>query len=172
MFAFSDTMFIILAIFAALFSSPTPISPEVAKLGAFLGKWKLTSAPVAGASPESVIVDIHCDWSANGTYLVCSQKREGAPRAPEILCIYRYDPEQKGYVFTNLTPADDPSQMRLTIEGNTWTYTSEQKVEGKNQHFRTIDVFQSPEEVTYTAARSDNGTDWTILGRGKIVKQH
>ena len=165
-------MLIIVSFLAALFASPPPASPEVAKLGAFLGDWKLTSEPIAGGSPARVTVDIHCGWSAMGDYLVCSQKLEAASHAPEILCIYRYDTERKVYVFTNFTPAGDPSEMRLAIDGNTWNYTSQQEVEGNKQHIRTIDVFTSPNEVTYTSARSDNGTDWTTLGRGRIVKQH
>jgi hypothetical protein len=164
-------MMIIVAFLAALFASQAPVSPEVAKLGAFLGDWKLTSEPIAGGSPERVRVDIHCGWSAMGEYLVCSQKPEGAPHAPEILCIYRYDTERKGYVFTNFTPTGDPAEMLLAIDSNTWNYTTEQEVNGKKQHVRTIDVFTSPNEVMYTYARSDNGTDWTTLGRGKIMKQ-
>jgi len=58
-------------------------------------------------------------------------------------------------MYTPLTPEDEPSEMRLVIDGNTWTC-----------------MFKSPGEVTYSYDSSQDGSDWTTLGRGKIMKQH
>jgi len=143
---------------------------EVAKLGAFVGRWKIegstVDSPFGKAAKSSTIAT--CNWSRNGYFVICDEAIQSPAGPQDTLFIFGYNTEQKGYMCYGIdSPGGEPYSVRLIIDGNTWTYPAEFKRQDKTIKFRTINMFKSPDLVLYKTEYSDDGgASWHTSGEG------
>lgn len=57
----------------------------------------------------------------------------------------------------------------LSIQGETWTYSSTGEDKGKTIYFRTTNVFHGPDAIHYVISESPDGQAWKIDGEGDEV---
>src|SRR5262249_23494418 len=152
---------------------PKP-GPEISKLGAFVGKWKIegttVDSPFSKAGKSLTIAT--CDWSRNGYFVICDEAIN-LPEGPvNTLFIFGYNTEEKSYMTYGINnPGGEPFSGRLIIEGNTWTYPSEFKNKDKLIKFRTVNIFTSSDLVLYKVEYSeDGGAHWITTGEGKETR--
>jgi hypothetical protein len=138
-------------------------SPEVQKLDAFLGEWRMKDDPPD--APNRTI----CQWAPNGRCLLCDQIHPGADGPVKELNIFTYDRAQSAYVMQGMRPS---RRAPFSIEGQTWTYGGGSYTDhGKTLTSRVLNVWESPEVMHYLVqASQDGGTQWTTNAEGRMVR--
>lgn len=137
-------------------------TPEVQKLSAFLGEWRMKDDP-----PEAPNRTI-CQWGANGRCLICDQIHPGANGSVKELNIFTYDRAQSAYIMQGMRPA---RRAPFFIDGQTWTYGGSYTENRKTITSRVLNVWESPEVMHYfVQASPDGGTQWTTNAEGRMVR--
>ncbi len=147
---------------SALLVQPTA-TPEIERLGAFIGEWRLQED--GADSPNRTI----CQWSPNHQCLLCDQIHPG-PGGTSVkeLNIFTYDRTTRGYVMQGLRPR---RTVPFTIDGQTWTYPSQHVEDGKTIHTRVLNTWPTPSQMHYTVQSStDDGAHWTTNAEGTMVR--
>jgi hypothetical protein len=147
---------------SALLLQPTP-TPEIERLGVFIGEWKLQED--GADSPNRTI----CQWSPNHQCLLCDQIHPG-PGGTSVkeLNIFTYDRTTRGYVMQGMRPM---RTVPFSIDGQTWTYPSQRVEDGKTIHTRVLNTWPTPSQMHYTVQSStDAGAQWTTNAEGTMVR--
>lgn len=150
-----------------------PASAPIAKLAGFLGKWnaagEMNDTPYSKAHPARSATN--CDWSANHGFMICDQLIESSDGLRNDLSIYTYNEKSHEFAFFGLSRNDpEPRATKLTIDGDLWTYSSDDMDGSKRIHFRTTNQFVSPDTVVWRSEYSEDGTHWVLMGQGKDTR--
>ena len=148
---------------AATFAQAPPASPkpgpEVKKLSAFVGKWTeegdLKASPM-GPAGKMAGTD-NCEWTAGGFAVMCheSQKIPGMFNSTGTSLI-AYDANAKQYTYAEADSTGMSAISKGTVDGDTWTWTSEGMMNGQNYHQRFTMKFTSKDEFDF---KFEIGTD-------------
>jgi hypothetical protein len=153
-----------LLVLPAQSTAPTPRpTPEVERLGVFIGEWKLQED--GADSPNRTI----CQWSPNHQCLLCDQIHPG-PGGTSVkeLNVFTYDRTTRGYVMQGMRPT---RTVPFTIDGQTWTYPSQRVEDGKTIHTRVLNTWPTPSQMHYTVQSStDAGAHWTTNAEGTMLR--
>ncbi len=57
-----------------------------------------------------------------------------------------------------------------SVEGDSWTFTSDMKMGDKTYHGRYSMTTSSPDSYTFKYETSEDGTNWTLSMEGKSTK--
>jgi hypothetical protein len=147
----------------------TASQDKLQPLAAFLGHWKsqgeFLKTPYMPAGKVSG--DTRCAWSAFRDAMVCDQKIQLPSGLVNQLTIYTFNPKTVDFEYYTVNFDGGPAQSgRLTIKGNTWTYSGDKPPAAGETDFRTVNVFTSAHEVKYEARFSKDGAHWTEMLRG------
>lgn len=151
--------------------APKP-GPELKKLDVFAGSWTLegTMKPGAMGAGGSMTENEKCEWMEGDFYLVCHTDYKSSIGNGIGLSVLGYSAEDKAYTYREFTSFGEFDDSRGTLEGDTWTWTSDEKWEGKVMKGRFIMKMSSPTSYTFTFDMSD-GTNWNALVDGKATKK-
>ncbi|MFY9550066.1 MAG: DUF1579 family protein [Thermoanaerobaculia bacterium] len=150
---------------------PKP-GPEVKKLGYFVGSWKTeTEAKPNTIMPAGKTTEISkCEWFPGGFHVVCHTTGNG-PMGARQLGILGYDSDAKAYTYYGIGSASGgAASSKGTVDGSTWTYTSNDKMGGKTVQGRYTITEVSPTSQTFKFETSDDGQTWTEVMEGKATK--
>jgi hypothetical protein len=150
-------------------TSPLPQSPELMVLGAWSGQWtthgKLYDTPLSHAG--EITITMTCGWASYGGYMICDHIFTGPSGKRNDLTIYTYNDADKSYKFCGYDRSGTPRTTPLTIEGNVWSYDTDEEKDGKKIHIKTINDFSKPGIVTWnTKYTDDGGAHWTLMNEG------
>jgi len=145
--------------------------PDVAPLGAYLGRWHSvgeshdTKFSKAGRS----VADVECRWSVGGRFLACDMQVVAG--ADSIEQLSAYGPADSGFfALYAVTPGGRPAySSRVTIAWNTWTYQNPD-APATGTRWRTINEWVGPGEMHWRAQYSDDGEHWTTTNEGVTTK--
>lgn len=140
-------------------------SPAWKKLAAFVGTWKsqgqLLDTPMS--KRKVITATTTCRFSPKGDYLICDQLNDAPAHQLTI-----YSASRDGnYAASTIGDAGmEAHSMKLSLAGNTWTYSSDYTANGKTTRFRTTNTFTSPDIYTFEAQYSEDGQHWTTMAQG------
>jgi hypothetical protein len=144
-------------------AAPAP-GPEVKRLGELTGTWKLDGqmqkSPMGPGGKTSTIST--CAWFDGDFFLVCHAKGT-APRNTSGMSVLGWDPDHKVYTFFSIDSTGMASTARGKVEGNTWTWTSEEKMAGKKMKSRFVLVQETPDRNKTSWSISPDGQTWSEL---------
>jgi hypothetical protein len=154
--------------------APKP-GPEHARLGYFVGKWTAEGewkpGPM-GPGGKTRSSDT-CEWFEGRFSVIC--RSEGTtPMGPsKSIGILGYSTEEKVYTYygidnSNMTMASVP---RGTVRGDTWTYTDESMMGGKQVKSRVTIKELSPTEHTFRMEMQGPDGKWAPMMESKNTKQ-
>ena len=151
--------------------APKP-GPEVKKLGYFTGTWKsegeIKQNPFMPAGKFSS--NDNCEWFSGGFHVVChSTGKSPTGSSMHGLGIQAYNAEEKVYTYAGIDNSGMSVAAKGHVDGNNWTYTSEDKMGGKTYHGRYTMV-TSPGSYTFKYETSEDGTNWMTIMEGKTTK--
>jgi hypothetical protein len=152
--------------------TPRP-SPEVQKLGYYVGSWEGHGETKAGPFGEAgkLSSKMTCDWFAGSFQVVCRGEETGPSGKRGFLNIKLYDGTTKAYTEYSISSFGESEYSQGgSLVGDKLTYLLEQDAGGKPAKFRYTEVHVSPELMTYQAEVSVDGQPWAALAEGKIVK--
>ena len=150
---------------------PKP-GPEHKKLDYFVGKWTgsadMKGSPYGPAGTYSSTDD--CQWFAGGFSVVCHSDGKGPMGPMKGLGIIGYDPEEKTYSYYGIDNMGMAELAKGTVEGDTWSFTSESKMGGKEVKSRYSMKELSPTSYGFKWEVQGEDGSWSTLMEGKESK--
>jgi hypothetical protein len=158
---------------AAMAQMETPkLAPELKKLDVFAGSWTLEGSMKPGEmGPGGTITeDEKCEWMQGGFYLVCHSDYKGSTGGGVGLSVMGYSTDDKAYTYREFNSQGEFEDSRGKLEGDTWTWTSDEKMGGMTVKGRFIMKMTSTSSYTFTFDMSQDGTKWSTVMEGKAAK--
>lgn len=153
---------------------PTP-APELKKLEFLAGDWSSQGEikPSPGM-PEGgkYSSNDHIDWMDGNFFLVSHTDFDfGQMGKGKEVAYFGYDPERKVYTYTNFNSVGQNDVSTGTVDGDTWTWTSDEHYGGMTMKGRFTMKVISPTAYTMKFELSPDGTKWTTAMEGKATKK-
>ena len=154
---------------------PKP-TPEHKKLEYFVGEWTAEGdmkpnpfMPTGG----KVSTKDSCKWFEGGYSVVCHSSGKSPMGNTKALFIMGYSPEAKAYTYYGVdsSPMVMMSIPRGTIQGDTWTYTGEDTLEGKTYKSRYTIKVLSKTAYTFSWDMEGEPGKWDTVMTGKSTKE-
>ena len=157
-----------------VFAVTAPVASQdtdpASKLGVWGGRWTYHAqsyeTPYSHASAYDGTAD--CNWSPNHGFMVCDfLNRNPEPGTPaNDLAIFSYDPGTKTFTRVGVFKESKPFVQQVSVDGDTWTTSSEIPFKGKTVIYRNVYVFSAAgKRTTTTEISADDGKTWTTVTR-------
>lgn len=146
--------------------------PEVKKLDYFAGNWKsegeMKLSPFGPGGKFSATEQN--EWMAGGFFLL-SHADENTPMGNgKGLAIFGYDTNDKVYTYQAYNSMGEAEHATGKQAGDTWTWTNEEKMQGKLMRGRYTIKTLSPTSYTFKFEMSPEGGEWATVMEGKATK--
>jgi len=163
---------LILAAVATAQGVPKP-GPELKKLDVFVGTWSLDGAMKASMmGPGGTMTENEkCEWMEGGFYLVCHSDYKGTMGSGVGLSVMGYSAEDKAYTYREFNSYGEFDDSKGTLDGDTWTWTNEEKMVGMTMKGRFTIHMTSTSSYTFAFDMSQDGTKWSTVMDGKATKK-
>ena len=166
---------VILAAMAASAQTP-PMpkpGPEVEKLNYFLGNWKesLEVKPGHMGPGGKGAETAHAEWAPGGFFIVIRSAADmGAMGKFTSTAYIGYNAQDKVYTYDEFASTGEHTIAKGTVEGDTWTWTNESKMDGKTMNGRFIEKITSPNSYDLKYEASMDGGEYTTFMDGQATK--
>ncbi len=151
---------------------PKP-APELAKVDYFAGNWisdgDMKPGPMGPGGKITANDEAH--WMEGKFFLVINSKFGGAMGSGSGMSFMGYDPEQKVYTYNEFNSMGQAEKSTGTVNGDTWTFTSDENFGGQMMKGRFTMKILSPTAYTYKFDISPDGNQWTTVMDGKATKK-
>jgi hypothetical protein len=160
------------AVFAQTEQLPKP-APELKKLDVFSGSWtldgtiKASSMGPGGSMTESQ----KCEWMEGDFFLVCHSDYKGTMGSGVGVSYLGYSPEEKAYTYREFNSFGEFEDSRGHVDGDTWTWTSDEKMGGMTMKGRFTMKVTSDKAYDFMYEMSQDGTKWNDVMDGKANKK-
>jgi Protein of unknown function (DUF1579) len=154
-------------------SSPKP-APEHKKLEMLAGSWALEGdvKPSPMGPGGKVTETERCEWMEGGFFLICHVDFKTANSGSGTgLSVLGYSSGEKAYTYREFNSWGEFEDSRGTLDGDTWTWTSDEKMGDTVTKGRFTMKFTSPASYTFMYEMSADGAKWTTAVDGKATKK-
>jgi hypothetical protein len=158
---------------AAIAQAPPKPGPELKKLDVFVGTWTLDGAMKPGAmgAGGTMTETEKCDWMDGGFFLVCHSDYKSTMGNGVGLSVMGYSADDKVYTYREFNSFGEFDDSRGTFDGDTWTWTNDEKMDGKTMKGRFTIHMTSAASYTFVFDMSQDGTKWSTVMDGKATKK-
>jgi hypothetical protein len=177
-------MFMLKRVFAALLigllcatglaaqSQPQTPGAELKKLDYFAGTWKSEGDMKPGPmGPGGKFTSTEQNEWMSGGFFLLSHAEESTPiGSGKGLAIFGYDTDAKVYTYQAYNSRGEAEHAKGTLAGDTWTWTNEEKMQGKVMRGRFTIKTLSPTSYTFKFEMAPEGGDWATMMEGKATK--
>lgn len=153
---------------------PMTPAPELKKLDFMAGNWTTegTMNPSPGMPGGKFTDSSHAEWMEGNFFLVEHGEFDlGAMGKGKGLAILGYDPDRKVYTYHAFNSMGEAESSTGTVDGDTWTWTSDENMGGKPMKGRFTMKVLSPTSYTMKFEMSPDGTNWMTGMEGKATKK-
>jgi hypothetical protein len=164
---------ILAAVAAAQMEMPKP-GPEQKKIDYFSGSWTLEGDVKPGAmGPQGgkMIETEKCEWMEGGFFLVCKSDFKGTMGSGSGMSVMGYSADGKAYTYREFNSFGEFTDSKGSVEGDTWTWTSDEKMGDMTMKGRFSMKITSPTTYSFTFEMSQDGTKWMTVMDGKATKK-
>ena len=153
-------------------AAPKP-GPELKKLDVFVGTWSLDGTMKPGVmGPGGTMTESEkCEWMEGGFYLVCHSDFKSSMGNGVGLSVMGYSGEDKAYTYHEFSSAGEFVDSKGTVDGDTWTWTNDEKMGGMSMKGRFTIHMTSAASYTFAFDMSQDGTKWSTVMEGKAAKE-
>jgi len=163
--------FAVLTLAQAPEKMPAP-SAEHKRLASFLGKWtsegEMKPGPFGPGGKFSG--NSHIEWLPGGFFLVMHEESKGPMGDIKSLAVFGYDANKKVYTYNGFDSMGNAEFYTGTVQGKTWTWTSDINLQGKTMKGRFTLREDSPTSNTIKFDISEDGGTWKTSMEGKQTK--
>lgn len=152
---------------------PAP-APELKKLDFMAGDWTAEGTINAGpGNPGGKFTETsHAEWMDGNYFLVeHSDGDYGAMGKAKEIAIMGYDADRKMYTYHSFSSVGEAGDSTGTVDGDTWTWTSDEHMGGMTMKGRYTMKVLSPTSYTMKYELSQDGTNWMTAMEGKATKK-
>jgi Protein of unknown function (DUF1579) len=162
----------VVAVFApAQMPVPKP-APELSKLDYLVSTWNsegdIKPGPMGPGGKFNSTDEVQ--WMEGKFFLVMHSKFSGSMGDGTSLAIFGYDPEHKVYTYNAYNSWGEAGRSTGTIDGDTWTWNSNENMGGQAMKGRYTMKVLSPTSYTFKYEMSKDGASWTTMMEGKATK--
>ena len=145
---------------------------EHKKLDMFAGSWTLDGDMKPGPmGPGGKITETEkCEWMEGGFYLVCHTDFKSGMGNGAGISVMGYSTDDKAYTYREFNSWGEFTDSKGSVEGDTWTWTSDEKMGGMVMKGRFKMMIMSPASYNFSFEVSQDGTKWTTVMDGKATK--
>ena len=167
------TAWVLVAVAAAAQMQPPKPAPELKKLDVFVGSWTLdgTMKPGTMGPGGTMTENEKCEWMEGGFYLVCHSDYKSSMGNGVGLSVMGYSADDKAYTYREFNSFGEFDDSRGSLDGDTWTWTSDEKMGGTTMKGRFIMKMTSTTSYSFTFDMSQDGTKWSTVMEGKASKK-
>jgi len=154
-------------------TAPKP-APEIKKLDMLAGSWVLEGdmKPSAMGPGGKVSETEKCEWMEAGFFLICHVDFKTANSGNGSgLSVLGYSTGEKAYTYREFNSWGEFEDSRGALDGDTWTWTSDEKMGDTVMKGRFTMKFTSPASYNFTYEMSPDGAKWTTAVDGKATKK-
>jgi hypothetical protein len=152
---------------------PTP-APELKKLDFLAGDWTAegTSNPGPGMPGGKFSMTTHAEWM-EGNFFLTEHSDANMPGMGKFkeLAVLGYDTDKKVYTYTSFNSLGMAESSTGTVDGDTWTWLSDEHFGGMTMKGRFTMKVTSPTSYTMKYQLSQDGTKWMTAMEGKATKK-
>ncbi|HXM67366.1 MAG TPA: DUF1579 family protein [Candidatus Acidoferrum sp.] len=154
-------------------TAPPKPGPELKKLNVFVGGWSLEGNMKPGSMGPggSISENEKCEWMEGGFYLVCNSEYKSSMGNGVGLAVMGYSADDKAYTYREFNSFGEFEDSRGTVDGDTWSWTSDEKMGATTMKARFTMKFVSPTSYTFSFEMSPDGTKWSEVMDGKATKK-
>src|ERR1022692_1475183 len=152
---------------------PPKPAPELKKLDTFVGSRTLDGTMKPGAmGPGGTMTETEkCEWMEGGFYLVCHSDYKSSMGNGVGLSVMGYSADDKVYTYREFNSFGEFDDSKGTFDGDTWTWTNDEKMDGKTIKGRFTIHMTSAASYTFVYDMSQDGTKWSTMMDGKASKK-
>ena len=152
--------------------APKP-GPELKKLDVFVGMWTLDGKLKPGmmGAGGTMTENEKCEWMEGGFYLVCHSDYKSTMGNGVGLSVMGYSPDDRAYTYREFNSSGEFDDSKGTVDGDTWTWTSDSKMAGTTTKGRFTIQVTSAASYTFVFDMSQDGTKWSTVMEGKASKK-
>lgn len=152
--------------------APKP-GPEEQNLAYFVGKWiaDANMEPSAVGPGGKVNFTQTCEWFAGNFSLICHTEASMFGSVIKGLSIMGYDMGDKTYVYFETNSVGQNTFSRGTVEGDTWTWTGDSKVNGQTMHSHFTLKRVTDDSATFKFEMGAGPDSMTLIMQGKQTRQ-
>jgi len=167
----SAAWLVLVAVALAQMEMPKP-GPEHKKLDIFAGSWTLDGDIKPGPmGPGGKMTETEkCEWMDGGFFLVCHSDFKGVMGSGTGVSYMGYSTDDKTYTYREFNSWGEFDDSKGSVDGDTWTWTSDEKMGGQAMKGRFTMKVTSPTSYTFSFEMSQDGTKWTTVMDGKATK--
>lgn len=156
---------------SAQMEMPKP-GPEIKKLEYFVGTWSTEGDMKPGPmGPGGKVTGTdHLVWMDGGFYLVGHGENKSPMGSGTDLAVWGYNADDKVYTYHEFDSTGETVSATGTVDGDTWTWTDEMKMNGKMTKGRYTMKILSPASYAFKFEMQPEGGDWATILEGKCTK--
>jgi len=152
-------------------SAPTP-SMQHQRMGYFAGNWTadgmMKLSPKGNPAPFSLTET--GEWVTDGFFLETRTKMKGPMGPINSVRVMGYNPENGLYTYNVYDSLGEHQMATGTLQGNTWTWTSEQKLNGVVTQARYTITTVTPDSYTFKQEVATPNGGWATVMEGKASR--
>ncbi len=154
-------------------TAPPKPAPELKKLDVFVGSWTLEGNMKPGMmGPGGSMTETEkCEWMEGDFFLVCHSEFKSSMGNGVGLSVMGYSVDDKAYTYREFNSFGEFDDSRGTLDGDTWTWTSDEKMGGMTMKGRFIMKMTSATSYNFVFDMSEDGTKWSTVMDGKAMKK-
>ena len=167
----SVTWLVLAAAALAQMAMPKP-GPEHKKLDMFAGAWMLDGdmKPSPMGPGGKMTENEKCEWMEGGFFLVCHADFKSAMGDGAGISVMGYSTDDKTYTYREFNSWGEFDDSKGSVDGDTWTWTSDEKMGGMTMKGRFIMKVTSATSYSFSYEMSEDGAKWTNVMEGKATK--
>jgi hypothetical protein len=169
---FVGLMFGTVLLTQAQMQMPKP-APELKKLDYFLGSWAMSgdtkTGPMGPGGPWTG--SEKNEWMDGSFFLIGHDEFKTPMGEAKGASFLGYNSDEKVYTYDAFNSMGESDHAKGTVDGDNWTWTSEQKMGGQMIKSRYTIKVTSPTTYDVKYEMSQDGTNWTTIMEGKAKKK-
>jgi hypothetical protein len=153
--------------------APPKPAPELKKLDYFVGKWKMDgdSKPGPMGPGGKMTMTQENAWMDGNFFVVGHSKFDAPGMGGGVATSYTgYKPDEKVYTYDEFNSMGEAEHSTGTLDGDTWTWLSEEKMGPQTMKGRFTMKIASPTSYTFKFEMSQDGATWTTAMDGTATK--
>ncbi len=150
---------------------PAPAA-ELKKLDYFVGTWSVEGdlKPSPMGPGGKTTGTSHEEWMDGKFFLTSHGSFDGVMGKGTDVAYMGYDSDQKMYTYNAFNSMGEHVSALGTIEGDTWTWHSDENLGGQKMKGRYTMKILSPAAYTYKFELSPDGSTWSSIMEGKATR--
>jgi hypothetical protein len=130
------------------------------------GEMKASAFGPAG----KINASLHAEWAKGNFFQIRTHEEQNSSGEYASLSIIGYDLKREVYTVYSFSGQGGVGQSEGTLAGDTWTWTTEYKINGKVIKTRTVIKPTSASSYDFKWEIAPAGSDWTTVQEGKATK--